>query len=60
MLHRNETISNSIFLDGEFEFSKFKKSLKFIKKRKGHLIDVGANIGSISIPALKNNYLKML
>lgn len=58
VLHRNEIISNAIFLDGEFEFSKFIKSLKFIKKRKRTLIDVGANIGSITIPSLKNNFFK--
>lgn len=58
LLHRNETISNSIFLDGEFEFSKFKKSLKFIKKNKRTLFDVGANIGSITIPSLKQRLFK--
>ncbi len=57
LLHRNETISNSIFLDGEFEFSKFKKSLKFIKKKRT-LFDVGANIGSITIPSLKQRLFK--
>ena len=56
LLHRNETISNSIFLDDEFEFSKFIKSLKFIKNNNRTLIDVGANIGSITIPALKKNF----
>ena len=58
LLHRNETISNSIFLDGEFEFSKFKKSLKFIKKNKRTLFDVGANIGSITIPSLRQRLFK--
>ena len=58
LLHRNETISNSIFLDGEFEFSKFIKALKFINKNDRTLIDVGANIGSITIPALKKNFFK--
>ena len=58
LLHRNETISNSIFLDGEFEFSKLKKSLKFIKKKKRTLFDVGANIGSITIPSLKQRLFK--
>ena len=58
ILHRNETISNSIFLDDEFEFSKFSSAYKIIKKKKRTLIDVGANLGSISIPALKNNYFE--
>ncbi len=58
LLHRNETISNSIFLDGEFEFSKFIKSLKLIKKKKRTLIDIGANIGSITIPSLKKNFFE--
>ena len=58
LVHRNETISNSIFLEGEFEFSKFVKSLKLIKKRKRTLIDVGANIGSITIPSLKENFFE--
>ena len=58
VLHRNETISNSIFLDDEFEFSKFLCAYKIIKKKKRTLIDIGANLGSISIPALKKNYFE--
>ena len=58
LLHRNETISNSIFLNDEFEFSKFSQSLNYIKKKKRTLIDIGANIGSITIPALKKNLFK--
>ena len=58
ILHRNETISNSIFIDDEFEFSKFLKAINILKKKYTTLIDIGANIGSISIPALKKNRFK--
>ncbi len=53
ILHRNETISNSIFIDDEFEFSKFLRAINILKKKYVTLIDIGANIGSITIPALK-------
>ena len=58
IIHRNETISNSIFIDDEFEFSKFLKAVNILKKYTT-LIDIGANIGSISIPALKKVISKM-
>ena len=57
ILHRNETISNSIFIDNEFDFYKIKRVLKIIKK-KYYLLDIGANIGSISLPAIKRDYFK--
>ena len=57
ILNRNETISNSIFINDEFDFDKIKKVLKIIKK-KYYLVDIGANIGSISLPAIKRNYFK--
>ena len=57
ILHRNETISNSIFIDNEFDFYKIKRVLKIIKT-KYYLLDIGANIGSISLPAIKRDYFK--
>ena len=54
----NETISQEIFIKGNFEFDKLLKTIKILglNHKKMTLVDVGANIGSISIPALTRNY----
>ena len=57
IVHCDELISAEIFLDGSFDFFKFEQVVSIIKKS-NHLttlVDVGANIGSISIPALTRN-----
>lgn len=56
LLHSNENISKSIFIDDFFEFDKIEKSLKLLKTKYSYLIDIGANIGSISIPSLTRNF----
>lgn len=53
---KDKVIGRELFLHGEFDFQKLVTALKIIR-REGqqmptHLIDVGANIGSITIPAL--------
>jgi len=59
IVHRNENISTSIFIDEEFEFTKFQKAIKLAKSKKSYmLVDIGANIGSITIPAIKKKYFK--
>ena len=60
IVHCDELISKQIFLDGSFDFFKFEQVVSIIKKS-NHLttlVDVGANIGSIAIPALTRNYFK--
>ena len=52
----DKVIGRNLFLGGEFDFHKFQTTLAIIR-REGlpdpqHLIDVGANIGTIVIPAL--------
>lgn len=53
---RDKVIGRELFLHGEFDFSKLQLALAIIEReglpRPRHLIDVGANIGSITIPAL--------
>lgn len=53
---RDKVIGKELFLDGEFDFSKLIAALAILKQEgleaPRHLIDVGANIGSITIPAL--------
>ena len=58
ILYTNETISQKIFIEGNFEFDKLLKTIKILglNHKKMTLVDVGANIGSISIPALTRNY----
>ena len=42
---------------GEFEFDKFVRSLKYLPDfHRGLLLDIGANIGSICIPAVSRGY----
>lgn len=58
---RDRVIGRELFLHGQFDFHKLEAALKIIA-REGqplphHLIDVGANIGSIVIPALKRGLM---
>lgn len=55
---KDKVISKAIYRHGLYDFDILQKALK-ICKGKDYLIDVGANLGSISIPAIKNNYFKM-
>jgi len=60
IVHCNELISRHVFLDGSFDFFKFEKVASIIKKNNDMttLVDVGANIGTIAIPALTRHYFK--
>ena len=60
IVHCDELISKQIFLDGSFDFFKFEKVVSIIKTNNDMttLVDVGANIGSIAIPALTRHYFK--
>lgn len=52
----DKVIGRELFLHGEFDFSKLQTALAIIEReglpRPQHLIDVGANIGTIVVPAL--------
>ena len=52
----DKVIGRELFLSGEFDFIKLQVALEIIEReglpRPRHLIDVGANIGTITIPAL--------
>ena len=52
----DKVIGRELFLHGEFDFAKLQTALAIIEReglpRPQHLIDVGANIGTIVIPAL--------
>lgn len=57
----DKVIGREVFLDGEFDFAKLQTALAILE-REGQpapirLIDVGANIGTITIPALKRGLL---
>ena len=50
----NETIQKSLLIKGSFEYRLVKLAIKLAKFKDGIIIDVGANIGSFTIPlALK-------
>jgi len=52
---RDETIGKCLFIDGYFDLDKLLKVDKLINLKSRVLIDVGANFGSICIPAVKRN-----
>jgi FkbM family methyltransferase len=52
---RDETIGKYLFVDGYFDLDKLLKVNKLINLKGRTLIDVGANFGSICIPAVKRN-----
>lgn len=53
-------ISKDIFLREEFDLIKLEKTLSFLKKEKKieNFFDIGANIGTICIPAIKRKLVK--
>ena len=60
IVHCDELISKEIFLNGSFDFFKFEIVVSIIKTNNDMttLIDIGANIGTIAIPALTRHYFK--
>ena len=60
VVHSHETLSKQIFIDGSYDFIDFEKTISIIKELNSlnTLVDIGANIGSICIPALTRNYFK--
>ena len=60
IVHCDELISTNIFVNGSFDFYKFEQVVSIIKDNNDltTLVDVGANIGPIAIPALTRNFFK--
>ena len=57
----DKIISKNIFLNHEFDLVKLEKTLEFLKEKQKNILnfyDVGANIGTICIPAIKRNLVK--
>lgn len=53
----DDVIGRSVFLTGGFDFSKFELTLRLLgRSRVRRLIDVGANIGTITVPAVSRGY----
>jgi len=57
----DKVIGREVFLGGSFDFEKFELAVSILAsvagERPKHLIDVGANIGSILIPALSRGFV---
>jgi FkbM family methyltransferase len=58
----DQVISREIYLRGEFDFLKLHRAWKFLQKNHPRsnkvLLDVGANLGSICIPAIARGYFE--
>ena len=58
----DKVIGREVFLHGEFDFAKLQTALAILAREghpaPAHLIDVGANIGTITIPALKRGLIQ--
>jgi len=58
----DKVIGRELFLHGEFDFRKMETAIAILERegqsRPRHLIDVGANIGTIVIPALKRGLMQ--
>jgi len=51
---RDQAVSRRLYETGQFDFDKFGIAMALLgRTRVGRLVDVGANIGTISIPALR-------
>jgi FkbM family methyltransferase len=56
----DQAISRELFLNGEFDFNKLERAWRIIpsSRRKLALIDVGANLGTICIPAVSRGLFR--
>jgi len=55
---KDKYISRETYINGPHDFNFFLKSQSILRKKINYLIDVGANIGTFSIPAVKEAGLK--
>ena len=60
---RDQAISRGLFVSGSADFEKFKTTADLLKRHKSMntidlLVDVGANLGSICIPAITRGFVK--
>jgi FkbM family methyltransferase len=60
LFSNDNIISKEIFVNEEFDLQKLIKTLNFLNKKSKikNLYDIGANIGSICIPAVKRNLVE--
>jgi FkbM family methyltransferase len=57
IVHTNDPVGESIFLYGEYDFQKLELALRLLgRKHVETLVDVGANVGSICIPAVARGF----
>jgi len=56
----DKVIGRSIYINGDFEFGNFLHTLEILQKKilNKTLVDIGANIGSICIPAIKRGFFQ--
>lgn len=55
---KDKYISRNTFVNGPHDFNLLKKTTKILNKKVSFLIDVGANVGTFCIPAVKDNIIK--
>jgi FkbM family methyltransferase len=59
LVHTNDPIGRELFLHGEYDFRKFELALRLLHRESIQtLVDVGANVGSICIPAVKRGFVE--
>jgi len=57
LVYTNDPIGKDLFIHGEYDFRKFELALQLLHRKSIQtLVDVGANIGSICIPAVKRGF----
>lgn len=54
----DKLVGQLLFCMGEFEFDKFELVSRFLNKKFNTVVDIGANVGSICIPAVARGYAK--
>jgi len=55
---KDKYVSRNTFVNGPHDFILLKKSIKILNKKISFLIDVGANVGTFCIPAVKDKIIK--
>ena len=55
---KDKFISRETYINGPHDYYLFKKARLLLRKRIKYLIDIGANIGTFCIPAVKDGFIK--
>ena len=58
LFSQDKYVSRSTYINGPYDYQLITRSIKILRKKINYLIDVGSNLGTTCIPAVKRNLIK--